>query len=156
MLLSEFETLTDIYPDVNLYRAIEHEYNEGDWESKAQFCNAYKFNEGELASRVQAIANQRLIDLEEQHKRAVTDAANRARELCAENAKLEARIEELECKCQDFTTLETAQLTDLTDLEATMLQALRDMAEDEFQRDEIGTALIGYDYLLKRLEAAAI
>ena len=149
MLLSEFETLTDIYPDVNLYRAIEHEYNEGDWESKAQFCNAYKFNEGELANRVQAIANQRLIDTEEQHKRAVTDAANRVRELCAENAKLEARIEELE-------QMETAQLTDLTDLEATMLQSLRDMADDEFQRDEIGTALIGYDYLLKRLEVATI
>ena len=149
MLLSEFETLTDIYPDVNLYRAIEHEYNNGDWESKAQFCNAYKFNEGELALRVQAVANQRLIDLEEQHKRAVTDAANRARELCAENAKLEARIEELE-------QMETAQLTDLTDLEATMLQSLRDMADDEFQRDEIGTALIGYDYLLKRLEVATI
>lgn len=145
MLLSEFETLTDIYPDVNLYRAIEHEYNEGDWESKAQFCNAYKFNEGELANRVQAIANQRLIDLEEQHKRAVTDTANRTRELCAENAKLEARIEELE-----------QMETDLTDLEATMLQALRDMADDEFQRDEIGTALIGYDYLLKRLEVATI
>ena len=145
MLLTEFETLTDIYPDVNLYRAIEHEYNEGDWESKAQFCNAYKFNEGELANRVQAIANQRLIDQEEQHKRAVTDAANRARELCAENAKLEARIEELE-----------QMETDLTDLEATMLQALRDMAEDEFQRDEIGTALIGYDHLLKRLEVATI
>lgn len=145
MLLSEFETLTDIYPDVNLYRAIEHEYNEGDWESKAQFCNAYKFNEGELALRVQAVANQRLIDTEEQHKRAVTDAANRARELCAENAKLEARIEELE-----------QTETNLTDLEATMLQALRDMADDEFQRDEIGTALIGYDYLLKRLEVATI
>lgn len=145
MLLSEFETLTDIYPDVNLYRAIEHEYNNGDWESKAQFCNAYKFNEGELASRVQAIANQRLIDTEEQHKRAVTDAANRARELFAENAKLEARIEELE-----------QMETNLTDLEATMLQALRDMADDEFQRDEIGTALIGYDYLLKRLEVATI
>lgn len=54
------------------------------------------------------------------------------------------------------TQLESAQLTDLTDLEATMLQALRDMAEDEFQRDEIGTALIGYDYLLKRLEVATI
>ena len=149
MLLSEFETLTGIYPDVNLYRAIDREYNEGAWESKAQFCNAYKFNEGELASRVQAAANQRLIDTEEQHKRAVTDAANRARELFAENAKLEARIEELE-------QMETAKLTDLTDLEATMLQSLRDMADDEFQRDEIGTALIGYDYLLKRLEAAKI
>lgn len=152
MLLSEFENLTDIYPDVNLYRAIEHEYNEGDWESKAQFCNAYKFNEDGLATRLRAAANQRLIDMEEQHRRAV----NTAQRLREENAKLTARIEELEHKCQDFTTLETAQPTDLTDLEATMLQALRDMADDEFQRDEIGTALIGYDYLLKRLEVATI
>lgn len=156
MLLSEFETLTGIYPDVNLYRAIEHEYNEGDWESKAQFCNAYKFNEDGLATRMQAAANQRLIDTEEQHRLDVNTAQRREERLRDENAKLTARIEELGCKCQDFTTLETAQLTDLTDLEATMLQALRDMAEDEFQRDEIGTALVGYDYLLKRLEVATI
>lgn len=152
MLLTEFENLTGIYPDVNLYRVIEHEYNEGDWHDKAEFCNAYKFNEDGLATRLQAAANQRLIDMEEAHSRAV----NTAQRLRGENAKLTAHIEELECKCQDFTTLETAQLTDLTDLEATMLQALRDMAYDEFQRDEIGTALIGYDYLLKRLEVATI
>lgn len=149
MLITEFETLTGIYPDVNLYHVIEHEYNEGDWHDKAEFCTAYKFNEDGLATRLQAAANQRLIDMEEAHRRAVTDAANRAQKLCAENAKLETRIEELE-------QMETAQLTDLTDLEATMLQALRDMAYDEFQRDEIGTALIGYDYLLKRLEVATI
>lgn len=76
--------------------------------------------------------------------------------LLKENAKPTGRIEELEHKCQDFTILETTHLADLTALEATMLQALRDMAEDEFQRDEIGTALIGYDYLLKRLEVATI
>ena len=156
MLLTEFENLTDIYPDVNLYCVIEHEYNEGDWESKAQFCTAYKFNEDGLATRLQAAANQRLIDMEEQHRRDVNTAQRREERLREGNAKLTNRIEELECKCQDFTTLETAQLTDLTDLEATMLQALRDMAEDEFQRDEIGTALIGYDYLLKRLEVATI
>ena len=116
MLLSEFETLTDIYPDVNLYRVIEHEYNEGDWHDKAEFCTAYKFNEDGLATRLQAAANQRLIDMEEQHRRDM----NTAQRLRDENAKLTARIEELECKCQDFTTLETAQPTDLTDLEATM------------------------------------
>lgn len=156
MLLSEFETLTDTHPDVNLYRVIEHEYNEGDWHDKAEFCNAYKFNEDGLATRLQAAANQRLIGMEEQHRRDVNTAQRREERLREENAKLTNRIEELECKCQDFTTLETAQPTDLTDLEATMLQALRDMAEDEFQRDEIGTALIGYDYLLKRLEVATI
>lgn len=156
MLPSEFENLTGIYPDLNLYRVIEHEYNEGDWVNKAQFCNAYKFNDSELATRLQAAANQRLIDMEEQHRRDVNTAQRREDRLREENAKLTARIEELECKCQNFTTLETAQPTDLADLEATMLQALRDMAEDEFQRDEIGTALVGYDYLLKRLEVATI
>lgn len=156
MLITEFETLTGIYPDVNLYRVIEHEYTEGDWHDKAEFCTAYKFNEDGLATRLQAAANQRLIDMEEQHRRDMNTAQRREERLREENAKLTARIEELEHKCQDFTTLETAQLTDLTDLEATMLQAARDMAEDEFQRDEIGTALIGYDYLLKRLEVATI
>ena len=156
MLLTEFENLTGIYPDVNLYRVIEHEYNEGDWHDKAEFCTAYKFNEDGLATRMQAAANQSLIDMEEQHRRDMNTAQRREERLREENAKLTDRIEELEHKCQDFTTLETAQPTDLTDLEATMLQALRDMAEDEFQRDEIGTALIGYDFLLKRLEVATI
>lgn len=45
---------------------------------------------------------------------------------------------------------------DLTDLEATMLQSLRDMLHDEWERDAVGTALIGYDYLLRRLEVATI
>ena len=156
MLPSEFENLTGIYPDLNLYRVIEHEYNEGDWADKAGFCHDYKFNVDGLATRLQAAANQRLIDMEEALRGTVNTAQRREDRLREENAKLTARIEELECKCQNFTTLETAQPTDLADLEATMLQALRDMAEDEFQRDEIGTALVGYDYLLKRLEVATI
>lgn len=65
MLQSEFENLTGIFPDVLLYEAAEHEYNTGDWESKAEFCNAYKFNEDGLAEKIQRIANNRWFRTEE-------------------------------------------------------------------------------------------
>lgn len=65
MLLSEFETHTDIYPDAILYECIEREYMDERYESKAQFCAAYKFNEDGLAEKIQRAANERLIELGE-------------------------------------------------------------------------------------------
>ena len=65
MLQSEFENHTDIYPDAILYECIEQAYNSGSWDSKAQFCHAYKFNEDYLAEKIKWIANQRLIELGE-------------------------------------------------------------------------------------------
>ena len=65
MLLSEFEIHTDIFPDAITYEEIEREYMDERWESKAQFCAAYKFNEGGLAERIQRAANARLIELGE-------------------------------------------------------------------------------------------
>lgn len=65
MLLSEFQNHTDIFPDAILYECIEREYMDERWESKAQFCAAYKFNEGGLAEKIQRAANERLIELGE-------------------------------------------------------------------------------------------
>lgn len=65
MLLSEFEAHTDIFPDAITYEEIEREYMNERWESKAQFCAAYKFNEGGLAEKIQHAANDRLIELGE-------------------------------------------------------------------------------------------
>lgn len=65
MLLSEFQNHTDIFPDAILYECIEQEYNSGPWDSKAQFCAAYKFNEDGIAGKIQRAANERLIELGE-------------------------------------------------------------------------------------------
>lgn len=65
MLQSEFEIITDIFPDCILYEEIEREYNNGDWNSKHAFCAAYKFNEDYIASRIQTAANERIIELGE-------------------------------------------------------------------------------------------
>lgn len=65
MLLSEFENHTDIFPDAITYEEIEREYMNERWESKAQFCAAYKFNEDGLAEKIQRAANERLIELGE-------------------------------------------------------------------------------------------
>lgn len=65
MLLSEFQNHTDIFPDAITYEEIEREYMDERWESKAQFCAAYKFNEDGLAERIQRAANVRLIELGE-------------------------------------------------------------------------------------------
>ena len=65
MLQSEFQNHTDVFPDAVLYECIEHEYNTGNWDSKAQFCAAYKFNEDGIAEKIQRAANERLIELGE-------------------------------------------------------------------------------------------
>lgn len=116
MLQSEFENLTDIFLDVLTYEAAEREYMDGGWASKAEFCNAYKFNEDGLAQKIQSAANARWFELESQRP----------------------------------------DTLDLTDLEATMLQSLRDMLNDEWEHDAVGTVLIGYDYLLRRMEVASV
>ena len=131
MLPSEFENLTGIYPDLNLYRVIEHEYNEGDWADKAGFCHDYKFNVDGLATRLQDAANQRLIDMEE-HKGA-----------------LEQEIRLLRCRLEELEEHHEC-VTDEVIRKARMLDALRDMARDEFGRRDLGTALAAFDYLLRR------
>lgn len=153
MLLTEFETLTGIYPDVNLYRVIEHEYNEGDWHDKAEFCTAYKFNEDGLATRLQMAANQRLIDMEEQHKRAVTNAANRAQKLCAENAKLAEDLENAR-KHDHMLQEHLAVANTLTPekLYAPMMRALCTLYQDEVMPNELGMSAAAYCLLLDELE----
>lgn len=87
MLLSEFENHTDIFPDAITYEEIEREYMNERWESKAQFCAAYKFNEGCLAEKIQRAANARLIELGEgsaHHMRIRAQMAGTIKELTEE------------------------------------------------------------------------
>ncbi len=57
MLISEFETLTGIYPSEMLYSVIEEFYNESKLD-KHEFCEKYKFNADGLAERIQEEANE--------------------------------------------------------------------------------------------------
>lgn len=52
MLLSEFETLTGIYPDYQLWKTIDRAYIESDLD-KHEFCACYKANKDGLAHRIQ-------------------------------------------------------------------------------------------------------
>ena len=95
MLQTEFETLTGIYPDAILYEVIEREYNRqidgrDFWDNKHDFCNAYKFNEDGLASRLQAAANESIWRKEEAHRKALNESGERVRKLYEKNARLEA------------------------------------------------------------------
>ena len=98
MLLSEFQLHTDIFPDAILYEEIEREYMDERWESKAQFCAAYKFNEGGLAERIQRAANARLIELGEgsaHHMRIRAQMAGTIKALTEELETIETAYEKV-------------------------------------------------------------
>jgi hypothetical protein len=153
MLLSEFENLTDIHPDCELYRAIEHEYNTGEWTSKAQFCNAYKFNEGSLAVKIQSAANSRLIAAEEQRsadrvKLQKLDDANRVleshlAEAGEENAELEKEIAVMRKVMQELRE---------GGIMADMFRSMRRALHGGTEADELLHMMRGYDYLLEEME----
>lgn len=124
MLITEFETLTGIYPDANLYRVIEHEYNTGDWENKAQFCDAYKSNEDGLASRLQSAANQRLIDTEE----------------------------ELSRMRHELRRSPVPALPGKLALEAAAFRAQQRMLYDEYESADVGIAAVALDFLAKEVD----
>lgn len=166
MLQSEFETHTDIFPDILLYDAADHEYMSGGWESKAQFCHAFKFNEDGLAEKCRKAANERYFALSKEADRLrseITPLADRCEKLVAENNRLEDenenlrneigalhdRVDELsdevgELKPQGFTPEQ---------IRAAMQQALTDAAYDDNKADMILHSVWAYDYLLERLGA---
>lgn len=96
MLLSEFENLTDIYPDTELYEEIQREYENGDWDDKQTFCCEYKLNIDGLATRIQHRANERLWKQEDKHRRAMTESSNRIIDLHSHCQALIKQKEELE------------------------------------------------------------
>ena len=141
MLQTEFETLTGIFPDAILYEVIEREYNRqidgrDFWDNKHDFCNAYKFNEDGLASRLQAAANEAIWRKEEAHRKAMQESAERIESLARELQDRKAYCEMLE---------ETAP-----DIKSQMLDALLDAAHDDHTAETILHMLRGFDYLLDR------
>ena len=160
MLLSEFETLTDIHPDAILYGVIEREYNDGDWQSHAQFCNAYKFDEDGLATKCQRIANDEIWRKDEEYRTAQTKRSERIVALRNEcehfkseyrnahdiNAELMQRVEELEHEIA--TRREVMQELRGDKVRADMFRVLEEYVRDDVDVHDIGRAVIAYVDLL--------
>ncbi len=135
MLQSEFETLTGILPDVLLYEAAEHEYNNGDWASKAEFCDCFKADEDGLATKIQTAANERWFEMEKQRG-----------ELIAANEKL---LRELNDLTKRVNALQGG--VGEKDIRAAMQVALHDAACDDNKADMILHMVWGFGYLLDAL-----
>ena len=160
MLLSEFETLTDIHPDAILYGVIEREYNDGDWQSHAQFCNAYKFDEDGLATKCQRIANDEIWRKDEEYRTAQTKSSERIVALHNEcehfkseyrnahdiNAELMQRVEELEHEIA--TQREVMQELRGDKTRADMFRVLEEYVHDDVDVIDIGKAVVSYHDLL--------
>lgn len=159
MLQGEFETLTGIYPDVLLYEAAEHEYNTGDWASKAEFCDCFKADEDGIAQKCRNAANDRWLAEEEligklraENNRLEDENENLRNEIAA----LSDRVDELSDEVGELPTA-TLEVTEpeitIQSIRAAMQQALIDAACDDNKADMILHSVWAYDYLLQRLGA---
>ena len=173
MLLSEFENLTDIKPDSILYSVIEKEYNaqtddgKDVWDSKAQFCHAFKFDEDGLASKCQRLANEEIWHRDEQYRKAQMESANRItglfnetqalrKELAdaeaklseaeAANAELEREVKRL--KEDDETSCKTLREMKCDKRKADMFRVLEQYSRDDVDMADIGRAVVAYVDLL--------
>lgn len=153
MLQGEFETLTGIYLDAPAYEAAEHEYNTGDYASKAEFCECFKADEDGLATKIQTAANNRWFDLEEQRTRLIAENE----ELRNEIAALSDRVDELSDEVEEMpAVLESTDgftEAEIERIRAAMQRALQDAACDDCKADEVLHMVWGFDYLLQRLGA---
>ena len=165
MLQSEFETHTDIFPDVLLYDAAEHEYMTGDWDSKAGFCHDFKFDVDGLAQKCQRIANERWAKVNEEACRLrseITPLADQCEKLRAENNRLEDENENLRNEIASLSDRVDELMDEVGEppeqgvpkrimMLATMMQALIAAAMDDNKADTILHQVWAYQYLLDEL-----
>lgn len=144
MLQSEFETLTGIYLDTPAYEAAEHEYNTGDYASKAEFCDCFKADEDALAHKIQTAANKRWFGLTDQRDRLIAENE----ELRNEIAALSDRVDELS---DEVGELPEQGVPKRIMMLATMMQALIAAAMDDNKADTILHQVWAYQYLLDEL-----
>ena len=151
MLQSEFEALTVIYPDVLLYEAAEHEYNTGDFASKAEFCDCFKADEDGIAQKCRNAANEKWIAEEEligklraENSRLEGENEN----LSIEIMKLGEHVDELQKKIDAMPEQGVPKRIMML---ATMMQALIAAAMDDNKADTILHQVWAYQYLLDEL-----
>lgn len=157
MLQCEFETLTGIYPDVLLYEAAEQEYNNGDWASKAEFCDCFKADEDGIAQKCRNSANERWLAEEEligklraENNRLEDENENLRNEIAA----LSDRVDELNDEISELPTA-TLEVTEpeitIQSIRAAIQQTYQDAAHDDCKGDQILHMVWGFEYLLQRL-----
>lgn len=160
MLQSEFETLTNIYLDAPAYEAAEHEYNTGNWASKAEFCECYKQDEDHLAMKIQTAANKRWFGLEDQRTRLIAENDRLQKEnenLSIEIMKLGEHVDELQKQVSELPEPAVLEVTDgfstaeIEKIRAAMQRSLHAAACDDCTGDEILHMVWGFDYLLSAL-----
>jgi predicted RNase H-like nuclease (RuvC/YqgF family) len=159
MLQGEFETLTGIYLDVPAYEAVEHEYNTGDYASKAEFCDCFKADEDALAHKIQTAANKRWFGLTDQRDRLIAEndkLQNENENLRNEIAALSERVDTLTKQVEKLPTA-TLEVTEpeitIQTIRAAIQQAYQDAAHDDCKGDQILHMVWGFEYLLQRLGA---
>ena len=157
MLQGEFETLTGIYLDAPAYEAVEHEYNTGDYASKAEFCDCFKADEDALAHKIQTAANERWFGLTDQRDRliAVNDSLQKENEnLSIEIMKLGEHVDELQKQVSELPTA-TLEVTEpeitIQSIRIAIQQSYHDAACDDCKGDQILHMVWGFEYLLRRL-----
>ena len=179
MTINEFQNHTDMYPDFTLYEAACKEYEKKNpdgspaWDSQAQFCNAYKFNEDGLAERIMHSANERVeswISDNVRLKSELEPLADQCEKLRAENNRLEDenenlrneivalsdRVDELMDEVGELpaATLEaTEPEITIQSIRAAIQKAYQDAAHDDCKGDEILHMVWGFEYLMQRLGA---
>lgn len=157
MMQVEFETLTGIYPDVLLYEAAEQEYNNGDWASKAEFCDCFKADEDGIAQKCRNAANEKWLAEEEligklraENNRLEGENENLRNEIGA----LHDRVDELSDEIGELPTA-TLEVTEpeitVQTIRAAVQQAYQDAAHDDCKGDQILHMVWGFEYLLQRL-----
>lgn len=144
MLQSEFENLTDIFPDICLYEIAECEYENGGWTSKAEFCNAYKFDEDGLAQKIQRAANERLWQQEEREQQLLKECAALREQLSAAQERGDRFIE----KCNVYRR--TISEMKAGGIKADMFDILCQMEKYEYSHDEIFAAFSAFEMFLQK------
>lgn len=160
MLLTEFETHTNMYPDTILYDVIQREYEETEengcpvWDSKANFCHAYRFDEDGLATKCQRLANEEIWRREEAHRKAMAESSARIEELYKECKALQERLDRAEKERamyeQDNETMRREmQHMQADERRATMFRVLEKYVHDDVDLTVIGGAVVSYVDLLR-------
>ena len=168
--IGEFQNHTDMYPDFTLYEAACKEYEKKNpdgspaWDSQAQFCNAYKFNEDGLAERIMHSANERVeswISDNVRLKSELEPLADRCEKLVAENNRLEDENENLRNEIAALSDRVDELMDDVRDItkknvntavsKAKMMDSLMNAARDDCTGEEIMHMIWGFEYLLTEM-----
>ena len=155
MTPKEFEDLTGIYPDRITYGVAEREYERQDengrdvWPDKGAFCAAYRDNKDGLAERIQLLADEAIWRMEERHRKAMQESAERIEKLSRELHDRKAYCEMLEEQLRDRQQEPGAVLEETApDIKSQMLDALIDALHDDAGSKAIYGILKGFEYLL--------